>query len=39
MHNRINPNQLDAAERRILLNTLHQARTLQNLLRNRFSGA
>jgi CBS domain-containing protein len=38
MHNHINPNQLDAAERRMLLHALHQARTLQNLIRNRFSG-
>jgi hypothetical protein len=36
MHNHINPNQLDPTERRILLHALHQARALQNLLRNRF---
>jgi CBS domain-containing protein len=36
MHNHINPNQLDPTERHMLLHALHQARALQNLLRNRF---
>jgi DNA polymerase-3 subunit epsilon len=36
--NHLNPNQLDPAERRLLLHALHRARALQNLLRNRFAG-
>ena len=36
MHNHINPNQLDAAERRTLLHALQEARSLQNLIRHRF---
>jgi CBS domain-containing protein len=38
MHNHLNPNQLDPAERRLLLHALLRARALQNLLRNRFAG-
>ena len=38
MQNHINPNQLDAAEQCMLLHALHQARALQNMIRNRFLG-
>jgi CBS domain-containing protein len=36
MHNHIHPNQLEPAERRMLLHALHQARAVQTVLRNRF---
>jgi CBS domain-containing protein len=38
MHNHINPNQLDAPERRMLWHALRQAHALQDLIRVRFLG-